>query len=53
MISEPIDNIYKFEGVLEYDDHKEPISLENTIWANTVLAHKKVIGNFLINLVFK
>ena len=41
--------IYNFEGVLEYQDtdgkyKKEALSLENTVWASTILASKKAIG---------
>ena len=41
--------IYNFNGVLYYRDNqgkmqKEPLNLENTMWASTVVASKKVIG---------
>jgi phospholipid-translocating ATPase len=41
--------IYNFNGVLFYRDNqgkmqKEPLNLENTMWASTVVASKKVIG---------
>jgi phospholipid-translocating ATPase len=36
----PNDMIYNFTGYLQDENtlHKEPLSLENTLWANTVLA---------------
>ena len=41
--------IYNFEGVLKYQNdqgvmQKEPLNLENTMWASTVLASQKIIG---------
>ena len=41
--------IYNFEGVLKYQSdqgivQKEPLNLENTMWASTVVASKKIIG---------
>ena len=41
--------IYNFNGVLNYRDNqgmmqKEPLNLENTMWASTVVASKKIIG---------
>ena len=41
--------IYNFNGVLYYRDNegvmqKEPLNLENTMWASTVVASKKIIG---------
>ena len=41
--------IYNFQGVLKYQNdqgiiQKEPLNLENTMWASTVLASKKIIG---------
>ncbi|EDK31407.1 phospholipid-translocating P-type ATPase, flippase family protein (macronuclear) [Tetrahymena thermophila SB210] len=44
---EPIENIYKFTGVFEINHNqpniqKESLSLENTMWANTVLASGKI-----------
>jgi hypothetical protein len=36
---EPPNNlIYEFNGVFLEKDHKEPLSLENTLWADTILA---------------
>jgi phospholipid-translocating ATPase len=48
-IDPPNKMIYEFKGVLRVGDgadnlHKEPLGLENTMWASTVLASKKVIG---------
>jgi phospholipid-translocating ATPase len=45
----PNKNIYEFKGVLRGYDRsetlkKEPLSLENTMWASTVLASKKAVG---------
>lgn len=41
----PISNIYKFEGtLLENEEQKESLSLEQTLWANCVLASAKIIG---------
>ena len=37
--------IYNFQGTLNIGkDIKEPLNLENTIWASTVIASQKVIG---------
>lgn len=41
--------IYNFEGVIKYKNdqgifQKEPLNLENTMWATTVVASQKVIG---------
>jgi phospholipid-translocating ATPase len=37
--------IYEFIGVYEGDDgKKEPLDLENTMWANTVLCSGKILG---------
>ena len=40
--------IYNFQGVIqcktEEGEKKEPLNLENTMWASTVVASKKVIG---------
>ena len=40
--------IYNFQGVIqcktEDGEKKEPLNLENTMWASTVVASKKVIG---------
>ena len=41
--------IYNFEGVINYKNNeesykKEPLNLENTMWASTVVASEKVIG---------
>ena len=41
--------IYNFEGILKYKNdqglmQKEPLNLENTMWASTVLASLKIIG---------
>ena len=40
--------IYEFKGVVkcktEEGDKKEPLNLENTMWASTVVASQKVIG---------
>jgi phospholipid-translocating ATPase len=48
-IDPPNKMIYDFKGVLRISDdsdnlQKEPLSLENTMWASTVLASKKVVG---------
>lgn len=45
----PSKKIYNFEGVLEFQEtdgmiKKESLGLENTVWASTILASKKVIG---------
>ena len=45
----PSKSIYEFKGVLQiFSDNrsplKEPLSLENTLWASTILASKKAIG---------
>lgn len=31
-------DIYDFKAVLKYEDEKEAISIENTLWANTYVA---------------
>ena len=41
--------IYNFQGVLKYQSEqgiiqKEPLNLENTMWASTVVASQKIIG---------
>ena len=37
--------IYNFEGTLNLKNgEKEPLNLENTMWASTVLASQKIIG---------
>jgi len=37
--------IYNFEGTLNLTNgEKEPLNLENTMWASTVLASQKIIG---------
>ena len=41
--------IYNFEGVMKFQNaqglmRKEPLNLENTMWASTVVASKKIIG---------
>ena len=40
--------IYNFEGVIQFRDNegwkKEPLNLENTMWASTVVASDKIIG---------
>ena len=41
--------IYNFEGVLKFQSEqgiiqKEPLNLENTMWASTVVASEKIIG---------
>jgi len=42
MAQEPTKQIYEFEGFFqvgsEHDGQKEPLSLENTMWCNTILA---------------
>lgn len=47
----PDDNIYDFLGYFEvYDERtpgkvlKEPLNLDNTMWANTILTSGKIIG---------
>lgn len=42
--SKPIENIYEFTGVFENDDVKEGLSLENVVWASTVLANGTMLG---------
>ena len=36
--------IYNFEGTINIKKQKEPLNLENTMWASTVLASQKIIG---------
>jgi phospholipid-translocating ATPase len=41
----PNKKIYEFEAMFETDDGKiEPLDLENTMWANTVLCSGKILG---------
>ena len=43
--NEPNKQIYEFIGVFETDEgKKEPLDLENTMWANTVLCSGKILG---------
>ena len=47
--SQPIQDIYEFTGIFKVEDtkgdgHREALSRENTMWANTVLASGKAIG---------
>ena len=34
----PTNLIYEFNGIFADNDHKEPLSLESTLWAETILA---------------
>lgn len=34
----PTNLIYEFNGVFIDNEHREPLSLENTLWAETILA---------------
>ncbi len=47
-IDPPYMNIYEFNGVLNINESgslfKEPLNLENTLWANTVMASKRALG---------
>ena len=36
--------IYNFEGVIQLKNQKEPLNLENTMWASTVVASERIIG---------
>lgn len=40
----PSENIYLFNGVFITETHRESLSLENVIWANTVLATGTLLG---------
>lgn len=42
--SAPSDNIYEFTGVFEINGSSEPLNLENTLWANTILATGNIWG---------
>lgn len=44
LINPPNDNIYNFEGLYKQGDVQEPINLENTLWANTILATGNIWG---------
>ena len=50
VLNPPDDNIYDFCGYFEVRDvienkvHKEPLNLEHTMWANTILTSGKIIG---------
>ena len=47
-VAEPIMDIYEFSGVFkmrqENEKLKESLKLENTLWANTVLASSQILG---------
>ena len=47
-IDPPYQNIYEFNGVINFNDSgtliKEPLGLENTLWANTIMASKRALG---------
>ena len=47
--AKPTGEIYKFEGVFKNGINKttESLGLEQTLWANTVLASALVVGNHL------
>ena len=42
IVEPPKLDIYDFKGVLRGDDNREPLNLENTLWANTYIAAGKV-----------
>jgi len=50
VVDPPTKYIYEFKGILEIEKVNvpkaicEPLGLENTMWTNTILASKKVIG---------
>lgn len=44
----PHTNIYSFKGLLE-TEQKESLSIENVIWANTVLATGTIFGNYWVS----
>lgn len=35
---EPTNLIYEYNGMFIDNDYREPLSLENTLWADTILA---------------
>lgn len=48
-VSPPKQDIYEFTGLFKLevgggDGHREPLSLENTLWCNTVLSAGKILG---------
>ena len=43
----PTNLIYEFNGIFINNEHKEPLSLENTLWADTILASQ----GFILGLV--
>lgn len=43
-IKAPNSEIYQFSGLFVYRDIKEKLTLENTMWASTVLTNGTVIG---------
>jgi len=40
----PSDNIYEYTGVYKCGNLQEGLSLENTVWANTILATGNIWG---------
>jgi phospholipid-translocating ATPase len=46
----PNDQIYDFKGYMEDEltNHREPLSLENTLWQNTVLASTGYIWGLVL-----
>ncbi len=47
IVQEPIEHIYTFNGLFQTNDGatKESLGLDNTIWANCILASGKIYGN--------
>ncbi|KAL4496984.1 hypothetical protein ABPG72_002140 [Tetrahymena utriculariae] len=44
VINQPQENIYEFSGLYKFNDHQEPLNLENTLWCNTILASGHIWG---------
>jgi len=40
----PCENVYEFQGVFTLNGYKEPLNLDNVIWANSILATDKLLG---------
>jgi len=45
----PSSDIYEFMGVFKSLNNQEPLSLENSLWANTIITSGKVLGLILFS----
>lgn len=44
VVEPPKLDIYEFKGVIKSEAHRELLSLENTVWANTFIAAGSIMG---------